>query len=284
MCKDEIIETVYGRFLRESKRRLDITYDYEAAEIRAFHRIAELLSPKLMLDIGANIGVYSVHLGKVGSIEQIYAFEPAPLAFELLEKNAAVQEHGRIHCRNVALSESEGTAPFAVFGDLAGNNAITETQVGGDAKQFESIDVPTALLDDQVPTRGAVFVGKIDVEGHELNVISGAQAFLSDNTGVLQIEHFGDIAPLDEALATVGYCRLFRMKHDFYYANITDNGVLSEISEILFDEVARALGDLKDERRRRRSALRNTRDALDILRYGTDPVMGRRKRGPGKKK
>jgi FkbM family methyltransferase len=284
MSKDEIIETVYGRFLRESKRRLDITYDYEAAEIRAFHRIAELLSPKLMLDIGANIGVYSIHLGKISSIEQIFAFEPAPVAFELLEKNAAVQDHGRIDCRNVALSESKGTARFAVFGDLAGNNAITETQVSGNAKQFDSIDVPTAPLDDEVSARGAIFVGKIDVEGHELKVISGAQEFLSKNAGVLQIEHFGDIAPLDQALATAGYSRLFRMKHDFYYANIIDTGVLSEITEILFDEVARALGDLKDERRRRRSALRNARDALDILRYGTDPVMGRRKRGPGKKR
>ena len=60
--RSDEIDTIYGRFRRDAKHRLDLTYDYEAAEIRAFYRIAEFISPTLMLDIGANIGVYSIYL------------------------------------------------------------------------------------------------------------------------------------------------------------------------------------------------------------------------------
>ena len=272
--KREQIDTIYGCFHKEAKPRLDLTFDYEAAEIRAFFRIAESISPTLMLDIGANIGVYSIYLSQVKSISRIFAFEPAPAAFHLLEQNVKLQHRHRIICRDVALSEKEGVSRFAIFGDLAGNNAIEETRISGKAEAADSVEVATARIDDEVEATGVTFVCKIDVEGHELNVLSGGSEFLAGNTGVLQIEHFGDVEELDAVLERQGYSRIFRMKHDYYYTNIAESETRATIVDILFDEVARALVDLKDERRLRRRALRATRRAFDALRFGTDPVIG----------
>ena len=42
------IDTIYGRFTAASKRRLDITFDYEAPEIAGFRRAAELIGPTLL--------------------------------------------------------------------------------------------------------------------------------------------------------------------------------------------------------------------------------------------
>ena len=273
MSEENEIDTIYGRFHRESKRRLDLTFDYEAAEIRALYRIAEVVSPSLMLDIGANIGVYAVYLSKLTSLSRVVAFEPAPDTFELLQRNASLQEHSRIECCNVALSESKGTTRFSVFGDLAGNNAIESTRVTTASGDARSITVKTRRLDDQIDSRAVAFVCKIDVEGHEMNVIHGAGEFLAGNSGVLQIERFENISALDEALANHGYRRIFRMKHDYYYTNIEDSKVYTSIVDILFEEVARALVNLKDERQLRRRALRNAKETIAALRFGRDPVM-----------
>lgn len=276
--KIDAIDTIYGRFNRISKRRLDMTYDYEAAEIEAFRKIAAQISPTLMLDIGANIGVYSIFLAGIETISRILAFEPAPAAYQLLEQNIALQNSARFDCRNVALSDVAGTARFAIFGDLAGNNAIEETSFSKTGGLTETIIVPTAKLDDEIAATGETFMCKIDVEGHELNVLAGATGFLTENTGVLQIESFTHTKELDALLAQYQYARVFRVKHDYYYTNITDPSLRSEIVEILFGEVAQALMDLKDERRRRRKALRTARETVDLLRFRGDPITGARDR------
>jgi FkbM family methyltransferase len=267
------IDTIYGRFTAASKRRLDLTFDYEAAEIAGFRRVAELLQPTLLLDIGANVGVYAVHLAGVASLTRILAFEPAPDTFGQLQRNLALQEDARLQAVNEALSDRAGRARFAVFGALAGNNAIRDTAVSVRTPET-TIEVPTARLDDRVAVAGETFLAKIDVEGHELKVLAGAPRLLADNRGVLQIESFRPVAELDAALAAAGYARIFRMKDDYYYTNLAEPERRSAIQDILFAEVATALGDLRDERRRRRAAIRAARALVEQLRYGADPVIG----------
>ena len=268
---DAIVDTIYGRFLSEAKRRLELTYDYEASEIRAFRRVAEALSPTLLLDVGANIGVYAIFLSEIASLRRIFAFEPAPDTFRLLERNVDLQRSTRFFCRNAALSDAAGTARFAIFGALAGNNAITAAPR---VQSNDTIEVTTARLDDEVEAEGETFMSKIDVEGHEIKVLAGATDLLSRNTGVLQIEAFNQIGALDALLRDLGYARIFRMKHDYYYTNLADTALREAIVEIMFEEVAQALNDLKDEHRRRRAAIRTSREVFDLLKFSTDPVVG----------
>ena len=267
------LDTIYGRFTAASKRRLDITFDYEAPEIAGFRRAAELIRPTLLLDIGANIGVYAVHLAGIASLTRILAFEPAPASFQELARNVALQDDRRMTALNEALSDREGSAPFAIFGALAGNNAIRETASPRGVPD-ETIEVPTARLDDRVEATAETFVAKIDVEGHELKVLAGAERLLAGNSGLLQIEAYRTVPELDARLAGLGYLRIFRMKHDYYYTNLADDGLRRAITDILFEEVATGLTDLMQERRRRRVAIRSGRELLEKLRYAADPVIG----------
>jgi FkbM family methyltransferase len=127
---DAPLETIYGRFNRGSQKRLNLTYDYEHGTLRAFSAMAERIGAVRMLDIGANIGVYAVHLSRLEGIAALHCFEPAPATFEELARNVALQEApGRFALHRVALSDRAGRAELALYGAMAGNNALTGTRV-----------------------------------------------------------------------------------------------------------------------------------------------------------
>src|ERR1700743_1910141 len=111
--ENNLVTTIFGKFTTESKRRLDLTYDYETCAIRSFRGIALHLSATQVVDIGANIGVYSIYLHGSPSVEQVHAFEPAPAAFELLKKNIDIQSQGsKITAYDLALSSQAGRNHF----------------------------------------------------------------------------------------------------------------------------------------------------------------------------
>ena len=183
------------------------------------------MAPTLLIDIGANIGVYAVHLAGVASLRRILAFEPAPESFRSSARNVALQERPPLQALNEALSDREGSARFAVFGAARRQQRHRRHRRLARRRRTTTIEVPTARLDDRVEAAGETFVAKIDVEGHELQVLAGAERLLAGNTGLLQIEAFRTVPELDARLAGLGYARIFRMKHDYYYTNLADDGL-----------------------------------------------------------
>lgn len=269
------IHTVYGCYDSASKRRLDLTYDYEDAQIRCFRRLAELARPVRFMDVGANIGVYAIYLRSVESLQSIQGFEPSVETFEVLQRNFALQSDPRLEPSDLALSDAHGTATFKVYGELAGNNAIagTETVTSRSQTAVES-SVATRRLDDLLSASGERFVAKIDVEGHELHVIRGASGYLGRNEGVLQIECFGpNVAPLVALMAELGYRRVGWIQHDHLFTNVTEDGFCDQMLSIMFEEIEHALVQLQRMRRMRRSAIRGARSLLDLVRYDGDPVL-----------
>lgn len=269
-----VVPTIYGLVLQSSKRRVDLTYDYEHAQISAFRRIAAAIDAEVMVDVGANIGIYAIHVSGVPSITSIDAFEPSQATFAELCGNVEIQtdpERFRLH--KIALSDRRGAAELTLYGEMAGNNALTETDPGAGGRPTETVE--TDLLDARVPDRGRRFVGKIDVEGHELRTLAGATSFLTGNEGVLQIECFpGRQAELMERMSELGYERVFWMSADHIFSNLQAER-RREILEIGLDEMANALADLKTLRRLRRDAVRKARATLEAVRYGRDPVRVR---------
>ena len=142
---------------------------------------------------------------------------------------------------NEALSDRAGTARFAVFGPLAGNNAIADTAASGGDAGDDDRGADGAARRPGRRRRARPIVAKIDVEGHELQVLAGATGFLRANVGVLQIEAFRTVPELDALLAGLGYARIFRMKNDYYYSNLAEPAQRAAIQDILFEEVATAL-------------------------------------------
>lgn len=127
-----------------------------------------------VIDAGANIGLFSLHaLRRVGAGGKVYAFEPFPDAYTLLQRNLA----GYNDCDNVflvpvALGSSSGQLRLSVGGlaDASGVMSRSETQV----------TVPVTTIDDFVAENQLPKVDfiKMDIEGMERKALQGAKETL----------------------------------------------------------------------------------------------------------
>ncbi len=271
---DNAIRTIYGTYASDSRRRLDLTYDYEHTQIRVLRRLTKLFGATHVLDIGANIGVYSVFIAELDGVDEVHSFEPTGETFAVLKENLRIQRRSaRLNAHQLALSDQEGTAQFAIYGEMAGDNAIVATDPSRkDPHSVEEVEI--RRLDDVVATRGMTFVAKIDVEGHELNVIAGAHQLLQGGTGLLQIECFEhNTDDLVNALSALGYERIAWLKNDHYFTNSSDVALRADAMHIIFEEVRTALKDLQGLKLHRRGAIRSAKRNLEAVSYERDPVI-----------
>jgi FkbM family methyltransferase len=126
-----------------------------------------LRKDNLFVDIGANIGVYTVlAAGAVGA--RTVAIEPLPETFAKLGLNLRLNSiEDRTQAHNIGLGSTESTLRFTTGLDTT-NHVITDEHWTG-----PSVSVPVrsldAVLNGQTPT-----LIKIDVEGWESQVLAGA--------------------------------------------------------------------------------------------------------------
>jgi FkbM family methyltransferase len=132
------------------------------------------------LDIGANHGVYSYFM--VRHFDHVVAFEPQAACLDTLRSWA----QGRVEVRQVALSDHRGDGQLAVpvkSGVPLTGYARLDAPVEGASSRLQ---VPVERLDDQA-LDNVRFI-KIDVEGHELLVLRGAEKLLEHDHPVLLVE------------------------------------------------------------------------------------------------
>lgn len=146
-----------------------------------------------LLDVGANIGYYSLYLHP--RVKAVYAFEPDPSVRPVLERNLGRYPH--CHVIPAAASSRNGEAQFE-FGP--GGSEISKLSPSG------SLRVTTVTIDSFV-SRHALKVEaiKIDTEGHDLDVLTGALRTLQDQQPIVLTE------------ATVD-ARLFSLAHEVGYS------------------------------------------------------------------
>lgn len=124
----------------------------------------------LFLDIGANVGTFTVLAAGVRGAAA-YSFEPDPENLRRLRKNIAVNHlEERVQVYDCALGATRREAGFTVGLDTQNRLATDSTT--------KTITVRVEKLDDVVSDAQPIMM-KIDVEGAELDVLSGAERILS---------------------------------------------------------------------------------------------------------
>lgn len=136
------------------------------------------------VDIGANYGIYSYYMLKHSA--RCVAFEPYPRLARILRRGLGA----RLEVHEVALSDRSGIAELRASLVESGLNTIEssnriETKVR-DPNSLETLQVSVRRLDDF--DLGRVGFMKIDVEGHEQEVLSGAEDTLLADRPALLIE------------------------------------------------------------------------------------------------
>ena len=132
-----------------------------------------LRSGDAFYDIGANVGSYSVLAAAAGASE-VRSFEPSVASCARLRRNVVFNGLGdRIVVHQCALGERDGEVRFSRSLDT------TNHVVVGDEDTAAVEMVPMKRFDDFFLAGRASFV-KVDVEGYESQVLSGATTALAD--------------------------------------------------------------------------------------------------------
>lgn len=156
---------------------------YEIADLDAtFKFLGErALTGRVAVDVGANIGNHSLYFSD--RFEHVISLEPNPRVFELLSFNSKLR--GNIQPLNIGASDVGGDRTLSFSpGNWGGGQLVDRTR-----HQTNSVPVTVKRLDD-LDELGSHSVGliKIDVEGHELQVLMGAIEILLRSRPVILFE------------------------------------------------------------------------------------------------
>lgn len=139
-----------------------------------------------VLDVGANVGFYSIpfgqHLKNIGG--KVYAFEPVRRNYDRLSENILLNGlASTVQPFNVALGEKEGSIQMALDdknGASTGNAVICDNNLDSSLKpnQIANVVPLDALFDAGKVDRCALI--KVDIEGAEVLFLKGAIKYLSE--------------------------------------------------------------------------------------------------------
>ena len=117
----------------------------------------------VVVDGGANVGVFSIAVAEAHADAIIYAFEPTPETFRILQDN--INAYSNIRAFNCGLGDKQTTASVIDLGHGGGGNYIGEVGEGIPVKikTIDSLNIPMTFL-------------KMDTEGYEANILRGATA------------------------------------------------------------------------------------------------------------
>jgi FkbM family methyltransferase len=135
------------------------------------------------VDVGANCGLYTRKLARLS--RKVHAFEPSHRMAEILRRTSAPN----VSVHEIALSDQIGEAELFIPKDndqFVYGLASLEARTISSGQEVASARVPMARL-DAIVHEDVGFV-KIDVEGHELNVLSGAVRLLESSQPVFLVE------------------------------------------------------------------------------------------------
>jgi FkbM family methyltransferase len=170
------------------------------------------------IDVGSSIGLFSAEMARHAA--KVLAFEPNPAIAAFTRRVAA----RNVEVVNVALSSKPGRATLSMPTNRRGHG-VTELAGIGRAQTGESIaiDVETKRLDD-FDVRDCSFI-KIDVEGHEEEVLDGAAALIARERPALMIELVEAFNPGVVARVSARYAA---MSYDGFFLS---EGTLRPITE-----------------------------------------------------
>jgi len=140
-------------------------------EIGTTRFIKKNLHGGVTFDIGANVGYYARLMAS--SADHVYAFEPDPDNFRILEENC--KQYPNITPFHLAVCDRVGTADFFKVTHSAMRHSLI------DEGNTEKLSVPCTSLDAFIKERGITGVSlmKIDVEGAEPLVFAGMRELLA---------------------------------------------------------------------------------------------------------
>ena len=172
--KDIIDYTKYNGLKIDEIKSKDLEYNVMAAYVK---------SGSTVIDIGANIGFYTLGLSKlVGMSGFVYAFEPGPISFSILSRNIYANSQilgDNVILNKMAISDRDGKSNLFI-----NTSGESDNQIHHDTNCYEfNSEPPRPKIITDVTTLDSYFKNyekdkisfiKCDAQGHEYYVLLGS--------------------------------------------------------------------------------------------------------------
>ena len=187
------------------------------SDLRVNEMIARIVRKgDIAVDIGANIGIMaSLMAARSGPSGFVYAFEPHPKIRETLQKNIAAWASAPVPTAPVSVIPMAVSYPYAGGGilfephDFSSNSGLARLKTNADRETLSDNEmrVRTIDFDSWASKINGIRLVKIDVEGHEDQVIAGmTHALAASKIDYLIFEEMRKTpSPATRALARYGY-------------------------------------------------------------------------------
>lgn len=146
----------------------------------------------IFLDIGANIGYHSLFIASALPRVTCISFEPNPNIFEQLKRNVRTNKLRNLTIHNLAIGDQSGTIEFFMTREKSYNRGLSGVKYYSDlGKDFKKTTVQMVPLDSflEYDTKKKVKVIKIDTQGYEYQVLSGAADIIEKSQPIVCFEY-----------------------------------------------------------------------------------------------
>lgn len=181
---------------------------------------------QVFVDIGANVGLFSIELAYANPGLTVHAVEPQPMLTSMIRKSAALSGvEARLCIHKYAVSDVDGEAEFAIMRHNLGESMIASPDYIGDTIRVPVISGNKLL---ELVGKNGVDLLKVDIEGHEHRFLSSIEPWLSQQRIAMLIfeaRGHGDDKANINLLGRCGY-RMFSIRKSFMgpsLREITDN-------------------------------------------------------------
>jgi len=142
------------------------------------HVVQQVLQPGMVvLDIGANIGSYALlEASLVGKTGRVYALEPSPENFDLLNKNVQLNQFTDIvETHNIGASNQSGIGQFYLHAasNLHTFHPVKYQAFGKQEAYVDTLEVEVVNILEFVKDKRAIDFIRMDIEGYEVEVLEG---------------------------------------------------------------------------------------------------------------
>ena len=174
-----------------SKKR----YLYRKTEVPEIALIRKILQEgDCVIDAGSNIGYQTVVMSQeVGNRGKVISFEPSEITRKILQNNINFNECSNVELRSEGLGSICEKSKFMTMNNMTHQNFVKNNNTSADLlDEYTEKEITVITLDSLFFTPNAgqrVSFIKIDVEGHELEVLKGARRLIERDLPIVLFEH-----------------------------------------------------------------------------------------------
>ena len=176
------------------ERGIFFNLSYEEEQIATLVEFSKKNKQDFFLDIGSNCGYYALFIAKTFPSTHVIAFEPIKKTYEKLVKNIHLNNlKKQIQTFNFGLSDTNDEVQMRTLikKGFIQSGGFTVNDKNRELKTNETLlKADLKIGDEVIKYINKKLLIKIDVEGHEINVLKGLSRLINNNKIYMQIEIF----------------------------------------------------------------------------------------------